>query len=137
MYLESSADYKIVIKNDILNRIVEEDDDLRMEAELYAEKTISTYLRKKYDVTAIFAKTGADRDRDVMVHYINIALHLLSSRINPNQIPEIRENAYQAAMSWLKGIANGDISPDLPLLPVEEQINSIVVKSEEKKNFDF
>jgi phage gp36-like protein len=44
---------------------------------------------------------------------------------------------YEAAMRWLREVASGDISPILPVLPTEEIKKSIVVKSQEKKQFDY
>lgn len=130
-------DYSILIQDDILLRIIEDNPDIRIEAELFAQKTVEAYLRSKYDVVAIFEKTGEDRDRDVLIYTLDIAIHLLHSRINPDQIPQIRIDRYNAAMTWLNKIAKQDISPNLPTLPTEEQKNSISVKSEPKQKFDF
>ena len=64
-----------------------------------------------YDIAAIFAKTGDDRDallliwlKDIAVwHYINIA--------RPAIDYDVRERRYNAAISWLKGVQKGDIIP--------------------------
>jgi phage gp36-like protein len=83
-----------------------------------AESEAKGYLHK-YDIEALFAKTGAERDdllliwlKDIAVwHYINIA--------NPGVDYAVRERRYEAAIAWLKGVQKGDIVPDFPL-PVDE-----------------
>ncbi len=79
-----------------------------------AETEAKGYLHK-YDIAAIWAKTGDDRDdllmiwlKDIAVwHYINIA--------NPGVDFAVRERRYNAAIAWLKGVQRGDIVPDFPL----------------------
>lgn len=66
-----------------------------------------------WDIAAEFAKTGADRNallliflKDIAVwHYINLA--------NPGTDLKLRQDRYNAAIAWLKGVQRGDIVPDL------------------------
>jgi hypothetical protein len=75
-----------------------------------------------FDIAAIFAKTGDDRDdllliwlKDMAVwHYINIA--------RPSVDFDVRERRYNAAIAWLKGVQKGDIVPDFPR-PVDPETN--------------
>jgi len=86
-----------------------------------AETEAKGYLHK-YDINAIFEKTGEERDdllliwiKDIAVwHYINIA--------NPGVDFAVRERRYNAAITWLKGVQKGDIVPDFPL-PVDDEGN--------------
>lgn len=83
-----------------------------------AEKEAKGYLHK-YDIDAIWEKTGDERDdllmiwlKDIAVwHYINIA--------NPGVDFAVRERRYNAAIAWLKGVQKGDIVPDFPV-PLDE-----------------
>ena len=47
---------------------------------------------------------------------IDCALYHLYSSLAPNKIPEHRSNRYQDVMEWLKMMAEGKGSADLPLL---------------------
>ncbi len=50
---------------------------------------------------------------------IDIALYHLHSRINPRQVPELRQTRYSQATSWLKEISAQKINPQLtPYTPI-------------------
>ncbi|MFV0269365.1 MAG: phage protein Gp36 family protein [Draconibacterium sp.] len=102
-----------------------------------AEAEAKGYLHK-YDIEAIWAKAGDERDdllliwlKDIAVwHYINIA--------NPGVDFSVRERRYQAAISWLKGVQKGDIVPDFPLptdeLGEEENTTPFIIGSNPRRS---
>lgn len=108
-------------------------------AELAAQSEMESYLRARYDVVNIFNKTGIDRNEHLVMLLIDMVLYHLHSRINPNKTPEIRGIRYEAAISWLKSVAKGEISPDLPLLEDTEgnAINIIAYGSNPKRNLHY
>lgn len=69
-----------------------------------------------------FFKAGDTRNQLLIQYLIDIILYHLHARINPRNIPELRmirydgNNATQngGAIAWLKRIASGDITIDLP-----------------------
>lgn len=62
---------------------------------------------------------GDSRDVKIVACVIDIALWHLHSRIAPRNIPALRETNYTASVEWLKACNAGDITPRLPLLPVQ------------------
>lgn len=113
-------DYKTLIKTDILATITRQDVTIRPQAERIAQSQIESYLRHKYDVGATFAATGSDRAADLVMYMMDITLYHIHSAISPQQIPDLRVKRYDDAMEWLKAVASGKITANLPLLPVPE-----------------
>ena len=96
-----------------------------------------------FDIADEFAKskpTGSDTDtrnalliifvKDIAVwHFINIC--------NVNVSMTVRENRYNRAIAWLKGVQKGEIIPDLPELPAEQKTDLITFSSNLKRNNHF
>jgi phage gp36-like protein len=59
---------------------------------------------------------GDNRDQQLVMYFIDIALYHVHSRIAPRNIPELRVNRYHAAIEWLKMCADGLVTPELPIL---------------------
>ena len=136
-------DYKYLIKEDILGRIVSQDMTQVASAEMYVQELIESYLREKYDVVQVFNKTGADRSPLIMGIMMDLVIHCLHSRLNI-EIPTVRMQRYETAMEWLNKVAKttqkGGISVDLPLVevtPPDVEKTGFYVKSETKQIFDF
>ena len=106
-------DYKSLVKDDILDRITEATLTIRTNAERMAEAEMTGYLAVRYDATAIFAKTGDARNPQIIMHYIDVALYHLHSRINPGQVPALRVDRYNEAKKWLEMVAAGSLKPAL------------------------
>ena len=81
-----------------------------------------------YSVTAAFPTDdslwtfGDNRNQQVVLYLLDITLYHLHSRINPRNIPDLRKERYDGnspnqtggAIGWLKKVASGDITADLP-----------------------
>lgn len=76
---------------------------------------------------------GDSRDDLILMHYIDIVLYHLHSRINPRNIPEFRIVRKDEAITYLKMIARGTVSADLELL-YPDQGNNISFGSNPKNN---
>jgi phage gp36-like protein len=113
-------DYKTLIKTDILAIVTRQDPTVRTTAERIAQSQIESYLRHKYDVAATFGKTGTDRAPDLVMYMMDIVLYHIHSAVSPQQIPDLRVKRYDDAIEWLKAVASGKLSADLPLLPAPE-----------------
>ncbi len=136
------ADYKPQIQDAILQSVLGGNisgNTTLASAELAAQSEMESYLRARYDVVNIFNKTGTDRNELIVMYMIDMVLYHLHSRINPNKVPDLRGIRYEAAISWLKSVAKGEISPDLPLLEDTEgnTINIIAYGSNPKRNLHF
>lgn len=80
----------------------------------------------EYPDNTVYWIKGDNRNQQIVMYLIDITLYHLHSRINPRNIPELRmirydgNNALQTggAIGWLKKVASGDITADLPqILP--------------------
>jgi len=107
-------DYQMTIRQDILQTITDNQQNVRTQAERTAQATMESYLRNHYDVVQIFSTEGAARNPLIVTYMMDITLYHILSRISPNNIPELRNNRYLDAIDWLKRVSRGDISPDLP-----------------------
>lgn len=110
----TSTDYAAQIKADVLDRIIESDNSLLLDAENKALAQAKSRLRVRFDVDTIFATTGDSRHAELVMYIVDMTLYHLHSRINPGQVPELRKERYQDALDWLKGVAAGDYDPGLP-----------------------
>jgi len=117
-------DLKKQIRQSVLSQVIEQDASLLHEAELATLAEIESYLRSRFDVQAIFATTGTDRNALLVMYAVDMLLYHLHSRINPSQIPDLRMQRYENAIEWLMAVAKGTLSPALPLLTIESSENS-------------
>ena len=59
---------------------------------------------------------GDNRDAQMVMFIIDVALFHLHSRIAPRNIPELRVKRYEAAVEWFHMCGEGKITPALPLI---------------------
>ena len=114
------TDYDATIHKEILDSLLRKDSasyDPQI-IEICEDRAISemrSYLNKAYDCDAIFSATGTDRHALILMVYHIFCQH------NPYKITKIRQDRYDRAIEWLKGVMKGDITIDgAPLLPAEE-----------------
>lgn len=107
----NEADYLQVIQQDILLMVTENDNAKRLMAENSSMEQMKSYLCTRYDVNAIFAAHGSDRNSLIVQILIDITLYHLHARIDPEMIPDIRRERYKNAIEWLKDVANELINP--------------------------
>jgi hypothetical protein len=62
---------------------------------------------------------GDNRSQQMVMVVIDITLYHIHSRIAPRNIPELRMIRYESAKEWLNKCNLGELSPDLPLLPIQ------------------
>jgi hypothetical protein len=104
-------DYKEQVQDSILAAIL--GNASRPAAELKAQEQMTDYLNVRFDAAAIFAAQGSARNAAVVMYMVDIVLYHLSSRINPGQVPEVRQNRYDDAIKWLQSVTN-KLEPNLP-----------------------
>ena len=113
------TDYEVQIRNWIKQIIIQRKEDVRHQAELASQAEMESYLRQRYNVTQIFSATGENRNALIILYMVDIVIYHLHSNTAGDVIPELRIIRYNAARDWLKAVAKGDISPDLPEKPDE------------------
>lgn len=110
----TNDDYKPQIRDWIKNIVINEDPNIQSKIEIAAQEEMESYLRDRYNVGEIFEAVGNDRNGLIVMYMVDIALYHLHSNISPENIPELRYTRYNAAIDWLKAVAKGNLSPNLP-----------------------
>lgn len=114
--------YAFLTDTDVLSRIRDEHrtdltdttDSIELTAESMAIAKMKSALNGRYDVAAVFAATGSDRNPLIVLHVLNLFVYLLYRRINPRKIPEEVKLDHEETLEWLRDVAHGKESPDLP-----------------------
>lgn len=114
MFIDTE-DYKVVIGDAALKVVSQSSPENIANAEAEAIEEISGYLRPVYDTAAIFAATGNNRNRLIVMYTADIALYHLTASQPQKMGSEIRKERYERAVKWLEGVQAGRIVPDLPL----------------------
>ena len=110
----TNDDYKPQIREWIKNIVINEDPAIQTKSELAAQAEMESYLRNRYKVGEIFEAQDTERNALLVMYMVDITLYHLHSNISPENVPELRFTRYEAAINWLKAVAKGDISPNLP-----------------------
>ncbi len=111
------TDYDATIHKEILDSLLRKDSasyDPQI-IEICEDRAISemrSYLNKAYDCDAIFSATGTDRHALILMFAIDITVYHIFCQHNPYKISKIRQDRYDRAIEWLKGIKKGDITID-------------------------
>lgn len=135
----SLEDYDASIHREILDSLLRQgtsDYDPQI-IEICEDRAISemkSYLNKKYDCQAIFSQTGAERHPLILMFALDITIYHIFCQHNPYKMSKIREDRYERAIEWLKGVMKSDITIEgAPLLPSDELSDNSnwQIKSEE------
>ena len=142
-------DFKTVVDNKTLD-VINQSDPANLERAVgYAIEEISGYLRgmqpaktgtQPYDIAAIFAATGNDRNRQLVMYACDVALYHLISWLPQKMGFEIRQLRYERAIAWLEDVQAGKVILDVPLIPEtsdENDPNPIRWGSWDKNKYDY
>lgn len=120
-------DYSISISLENLNEILEQaaeqsnftEDAVRLNAELTAQAEIRAYLNYRYDMDAEFALDFDDspdtRYRLTIKCVVNCSLYNLHMTINPRDVPEKVEKAYEHCLEVLDAARRGELDLELTI----------------------
>lgn len=106
-----------------IEQITEGNNDLTLQAINAAIEEVSGYLsgNSLYDVTAIFAATGTDRNALIVTHTVTVAKWYLVELCNADVIYEQAKERYDRATAWLKLLSKGAVTvASLPTIPIAE-----------------
>lgn len=82
---------------------------------------MSSYLKPRYDTTAIFSAQGNQRHLTILKYLKDIVIYEIYIR-HTRSMNEVALTRYQEAMRWLEKINIGDFSADLPFIETTENI---------------
>lgn len=116
----TTDDYRIYIKDNPLNQMVEDNAVLLDDAESTAIQFVRDALHSTYDVDAIFATVDENRPRQVLRWVISIALYLAYQRIPDRIMPDRILKDYDDTIEWLEAIEDGKKNVELPRITNED-----------------
>ncbi len=134
----TKQDLPQVIYNYQVTQITEGNDDIVLQALAAAVEEAKSYLtpnpnkkdyldgRLLYDVNAIFATTGLDRNALILQHAITLAKWHIAVLCNADFIYEQAKERYDRAIDWFTKIAKGTINlTSLPQLVRDDTNDSM------------
>ncbi|WP_139422988.1 phage protein Gp36 family protein [Chryseobacterium mulctrae] len=119
-------DYSLLVRREIKDVLLEDYFDEESEeennerntklstAEQTAISQVKNYLFGKYDTNKIFSATGDARNSHIVMITMDCALYHLYTGANRKAMPEVRSQRYGDAIEWLKLVATGEGTADLP-----------------------
>nr|WP_294922177.1 phage protein Gp36 family protein [uncultured Flavobacterium sp.] len=113
MFLEK-PELKTVGVDEIINRIINNDDSIVTEIIDENIDLMSSYLYQYYDTDQIFSAEGDDRSKTLLKHLKGLVIHDIYIRRtkNVNEAAKVRADE---ALLWLEKVSSGKIKPDLPV----------------------
>ncbi|WP_066435543.1 phage protein Gp36 family protein [Chryseobacterium sp. CCH4-E10] len=112
-------DYSVLVREEIKDILLENYSETKLRAaEQMAIDQVKNYLSGKYDTGEIFSRTGDARNSHIVMITLDCALYHLYTPI-PRKMPETRAQRYQDAIDWLKLVAKGEGTADLPKIKNE------------------
>lgn len=121
------SDYEMQIKTEIRRLLDGSTPDLAgnyklLKAENAATGQIRHWIGNRIDCDAVFiAPLDPDtRDAFIVMITIDITLYHLYSQTGNKDVPEHRQNRYDDAIEWLKGVGRGEIDSELPPQPDDQ-----------------
>lgn len=126
----STEDYDASIHKEILDALLRTgtDDYDPQIIEICEDRAVAemrSYMDKTYDCDAIFSARGDDRHQLILMFALDIAIYHIFCQHNPYKMSKVRQDRYDRAVEWLKGVMGGDITIDgAPLLDDDTQADN-------------
>ena len=114
-----------VIYEHVMDDISANDDATVQQCIEAAVSEMKSYLASRYDVDAIFAATGNDRDPLILEDTKVIAVWNLIRLSNSELIYEQWRERYDRVIDFMKQVAEGSVTPALPIA-TDEHGNPII-----------
>lgn len=111
----TQEDFKVVASEAALKAITQADTNNTQNAIEEAIEEVAGYLRPRYDCDKIFAATGTERNKQIVMYTADIALYNMIAAMPQRMGSEVRQQRYERALQWLESVQEGKIVPDLPL----------------------
>lgn len=132
-------DYDATVHRDIIDSLTRSDNSILDICEDRAIAEMKSYLSARYDVENIFSARGTERHPLVLMMCLDIATYHIYSVGNPQKLTNgIRQNRYERAVEWMKGVQKGSVSINgAPLLEDDLQQSPFFLKSNPKRSTRF
>lgn len=126
----TTEDYDASIHKEILDALLRDgtDDYDPQIIEICEDRAVAemrSYIGKVYDCDAVFNASGSERHPLILMFALDIAIYHIFCQHNPYKMSKIRQDRYDRAIEWLKGVMNGDVTIDgAPLLDEQTQADN-------------
>ncbi|MDB0601086.1 DUF1320 family protein [Tenacibaculum maritimum] len=107
---------------EVINKVTNGDDTIITDVIAETIDEMKGYLGVYYDAKAIFEATLENRNKTVLKYLKKIVVYELYKR-KENLLDDDTISSYEDAMEWLKNIAKGVLSANLPVKPKDQGSN--------------
>ena len=97
----SKEELKTVATDEIINKIINNDDSIVTDIIAESIDVVSTYLYQYYDTENIFSRVAAARNLTVLKHLKGIVIHEIYTR-RTKMLNEVAKLRYDEALLWLE-----------------------------------
>lgn len=118
-----------------VDQITDGDDTIVTSAIDAAVAEVKAYLANRYDTATIFSRTGDSRSPLVVEHVKVCAVYRLLLLCNVDAIYDRYEAAYNRTIEFLKQVADGLLTPDLPYLQTDNGSHTGTIQLKSNKKF--
>ena len=101
------TDMEVYMEAQDIDQIIDGDTTIIPEVIASSEEFVAEKIRQRINVDSEFAKTGNDRNKQLLKQTIAVSLFYLCERLPTENIPEAREAAYERALDWLNDVGSG------------------------------
>ncbi len=112
----TQQDYSAICSVHELDVFQQSDPSIRGRAERAAMEEAAGYLRSRYDIEKIYSQEGDARNAQLVQVIASLSLYQMAFQLPGKTAFSQRQIQYENAISWLKGVQKGSISPNLPLI---------------------
>ena len=108
--------------------IIQRDDETILTAAIQGATIEARGYLKAYDVEKVFSSEGEERNPLLLIFVKDIATWHFLVLCNAGHELKLRQDRYDRAIQWLKGVQRGDIDPDLPVMASESGQGTGIIK---------
>ncbi|MDL2254974.1 DUF1320 domain-containing protein [Parabacteroides sp. OttesenSCG-928-K15] len=95
--------------------VISRGDEAIMQAAIDAAQAEARGYLGAYDMDTVFSQTDGKRNALLLIFIKDIATWHFLVLCNAGHELSLRQNRYERAISWLKAVQKGDVTPDLPV----------------------
>lgn len=95
--------------------VIQRNDDTILTAAIQGAMVEAKGYLKAYDLEKVFGATGDGRNPLLLIWVKDIATWHFLVLCNAGHELKLRQDRYDRAIAWLRGVQKGDIDPDLPV----------------------
>lgn len=129
----TTDDLLTAIHKEQLDAITGEDDALPQFGMDAAEEEMKGYMNPKYDTAKIFVKTGAARNKMLILLGRDMAIYHILTLCNPGVDYQSKKDRYDRAVEWFKQLQKEQINPPGLEKKVTDTTNSEILMSSNDK----